>query len=406
MRKNAYVLCTGCPESRIDSARVQIFLKENGWNIIDDLKKADLILFRACGLKEDSAQESLQIIRRIEAEKKADAQLIVWGCLPKIDPEALRTEYYGVIFGEKEVGVLNKILEAKKPIEKVVANYLIPPLQPNRPGLCGCLRKLGLWTEKRFSVARNMSVFHIKVSTGCLGSCSFCAIRKSRGVVRSKRIDCVLSEFRDGLNKGFRYFGLLATDLGAYGRDLGCNLVDLLVEMTKEKRDYKIGLRNVNPFYLNEMFEKLRPTFSSGKIWFLSSAVESGSNRILELMRRKYKVQDFMRCIQILNNENPDILLRTQFMVGFPTETEEDFQKSLHLLDELKFDWVEVYKFSPRKGTPAAKMKGQVSEKTKEARFRRLFLKANTQRPHRKMRYLLRSLLRLHCKSQDWPPPA
>lgn len=394
MTKNAYVLCNGCPESRIDSARVQNFLKENDWNITDDLKEADLILFRACGLTGDTAQDCLQIIGRVKAEKKAGAQFIVWGCLPKIDPEALRKVYNGVTFGEKEIDVLNKTLEAKKPIEEVVANYVMPIFELNRPGLHGCLRKLHFWTARRFSIVQNKSIFPIKVSTGCLGNCSFCAVRKSRGVVRSKSIDCILSEFKDGLDKGYRYFSLLATDLGAYGRDLGHNLVDLLVEITKKKGDYKIGLRNVNPYYLIEMFERLRPIFSSGKIWYLSSATESGSDRILKLMRRGYKIQDFRKCIQILNKENPHIFLSTQLMVGFPTETEEDFQKSMHLLDELKFDWVEVYKFSPRSGTAAATMTGQVPEKIKKARIRRLTLKATAQHPHRKVRQIIQSCLK------------
>ena len=404
LRKVAYVLCTGCPESRIDSARVQSFLEENGWNVTSDLKEADLILFRACGLTEKTADESLQIIRRVKAEKNGSAEFIVWGCLPKIDPEALRTEYKGVTFGEKEVAILNKILEAKKPIEEIVANYVMPVFEPERSGLYGCLYKLHDFAEKHLSIVQSESIFRIKVSTGCLGNCSFCAIRKSRGVVRSKSIDSVLSEFRHGLDKGFRYFGLLATDLGAYGRDLGYSLVDLLVELTKEKGDYKIGLRNVNPYHLNEMFEELIPIFSSGKIWFLSSAIESASNRILKLMRRRYKIQDFKKCIQILNKEHPSILLKTQLMVGFPTETEEDFQKSLRFLDELKFDWVEIYKFSLRCGTLAAKITGQVPNKIKEARFRRLTLKTVVQRPHKKVKQILQSYLKSYCERQDWTP--
>lgn len=405
MTKKAYVLCTGCPESRIDSARVQNFLKENGWNITNDLKEADLILFRTCGLTEKAAKESLQIIRRVKAKKKENAQFIVWGCLPKIDPETLRTEYNGVTFGEKEVAILNKILEAKKPIEEIVANRAMPVYQPKRSGLQGFLRKIQDFSEKHLEIIQSESIFQIKVSTGCLGNCSFCAVRISRGGVCSKSIDSIVSEFRDGMAKGHRYFGLLATDLGSYGRDLGCNLVDLLVELTKEKGDYKIGLRNVNPYHLSEMFEELRPIFSSGKIWFLSSAAESGSNRILKLMHRKYKIQDFKRCIQILNKEYPSIFLRTQLMVGFPTETEEDFRKTMGLLDELKFDWVEVYGFSPRPGTLAARMDGQVPDKIKEARLRQLTLKAMAQRPHKKVKQILQSYLKSQCERQDYVPP-
>jgi threonylcarbamoyladenosine tRNA methylthiotransferase CDKAL1 len=391
------VLCTGCPESRIDSARIQNFLKKNGWKITKNLKKADLILFRACGLTDKMAINSLSIIRKIKAEKRKDAQFFVWGCLSKIDPKALRTEYNAVTFHEDNIEVLDDILNPKTPVKEVTANYVMPGFEQKRSGLYGFLRKLLDFSERCHSVAQNEKFFHIKASTGCLGNCSFCAVRKSRGVVQSKNIEGIISEFRDGLNKGFRYFSLLATDLGAYGRDLGCNLVNLLTEMTKEKGDYKIGLRNFNPYYLNEMFNELKPIFSSGKIWFLSSAVESGSNRILKLMNRRYKVQDFKRCIQSLNKDYPDIFLRTQIIVGFPTETTEDYQKSVRLLNELKFGWVEVYKFSPRKGTAAATMAGQVPQKIKDSHFRSLTFRALVQHPHKKISKIIQSFSKSYC---------
>ena len=288
MKKFGCILCTGCPESEIDSAKAQTFLRKNGWNITKNFKNADLILFRACGLTEKSAEESLNIIRRIKTEKKKNVEFIVWGCLPKIDPETLKTEYAGVTFGENEVSVLNKLLTAKKPIDEIAANYLNPIAK--RSNLNVTLDKLFGLLYKPFTNPKSVSIFYIKASTGCLGNCSFCAINKSRGPIKSKRIDSILSEFRTGLDMGFKYFTLLGTDLGAYGMDLGNNLVDLLAKIITIEGDYEIYLRNVNPYYLNEMFEELKPIFSSGKIWFLLSAVESGSDRILKLMNRKYKI--------------------------------------------------------------------------------------------------------------------
>ena len=401
--KNAFVLCRGCPESAIDSARVKTFLKINGWNTVNEIKEADLILFRACGLTQEATEQSIRIIKRICNEKKGTARLIVWGCLPKIDPDALRTVYRGVTFGEKETSILNEILEAKTPVAEVTANCVDQVFASYRPGLRGGLvrafNKLQIPTldtlSDAHSIFQSKSIFQIKVSTGCLENCSFCATRMSRGTLKSKSIDNILVEFRHGLNKGFRYFGLLGTEVGAYGRDLGYTLVDLLAEMTKEKGNYKIGLRNVHPSYLNEMFEELRPFFSRRKIWFLLSPVESGSDRILELMCRRYRIEEFKRCIKAMNEEFSDIFLRTQLIVGFPTETEEDFEKSVGLLDDLRFGWVEVYKFSPRLGTTAAKMANQIPEKTKEDRYRRLLLKALMQRPRKKVKYLLQHILNL-----------
>jgi len=385
MTKKAHVLNTGCPISRIDSAQVVNFLKRNDWNIVSDFRKADLIIFRACALIEKNEKISLDIIRKIKSEKKSDARFIVWGCLHKINPEALKIEYEGITFSEREIDVLNEIIDAETKIQEIKANFLIPNFElPPKNLYEKYIVRIPNFLLNRlhihYSIARtDIPIFHILTSTGCLGNCTFCAVRLSRGVLRSKSIDKILEEFRDGLIKGFKYFSLLATDLGAYGRDQGHTLVDLLNEMTKENGDYYIALRNVEPHFFIEMFEELRPFFSSRKIWFLSSSVESGSNRILRLMGRKYKVEDFIKCIKNLNCEYPNILLKTQIIVGFPTETDEDFKKSIQLLDNVKFNWVELYNYSKRPGTLAAKMDGQIPDEVKFIRYLRLLLKLLSQ---------------------------
>ncbi|MBN2259285.1 MAG: radical SAM protein, partial [Clostridiales bacterium] len=317
-----------------------------------------------------------------------------------------RKVYSGVTFGEDNVSILNDLLKAEKPIEEIVANQTMPVFEPKRSGFFGFLRGLYGFAEKHLSINQSDAIFLIKVSTGCLGACSFCAVRKSRGHIQSKNVEAVISELRNGLRSGYRYFGLLATDLGAYGRDLGVDLADLLLRLVAEEGDFKIGIRNINPLFLIEMFEKLQPVFESDKVWFLSSAVESGSNRILKLMNRKYTVQDFSKIIKILNEKYPKILLRTQFMVGFPTETSEDFQMSLKLLDDLSFDWVEVFDFSVRDGTPAALMNGQIPNKVKKLRLLQLTFKALGKNPIKRMKQLVLSFLRSPCERQGWLPPS
>jgi len=257
----------------------------------------------------------------------------------------------------------------------VEANHIMSSVGCVGTGVRGFCNGILKRTEETLEViGLSRSIFYIKVATGCLGKCSFCAARISRGTIHSKSVNEILYEFKQGLNRGYRYFALLGTDVGAYGRDKGHTLADLLDEMTKERANCRIGLRNVNPYYLNEMFTELKPFFSSGKIWFLGTPVESGSDRILELMGRKYKIEDFRRCIQAINNDYPSIILRTQIMVGFPTETRHDFEKSLQLLVDMTFDWVEIYKFSRRPGTVASTLDGQVSEEIKDCRFRELEL--------------------------------
>ena len=376
-RKRAYVSCLGCPESQIDSARVQVFLKKNGYVISKNSEEADLVLFRTCGFTEESEIASLEAIRNIKSKMKRGTLLIPWGCLHKIHPDALTPDY--VTFGEKDMWKLNEIVAAREPIEKVQANFLSPKYKKSKVKKITDFPRTHhkqLWLHERnhpiFKPGKYGSPFFIKASTGCLGGCTYCAIRLSRGKVKSKRIEEVLSEFERGRRLGFKDFRLLGTDLGAYGRDRGRTLVDLLSKMTQEEGEYAISLRNINPYWLTRMYNEMKPILSSGKIRYMSSAVESGSNRILELMGRRYTTEELIPIIQDLNRSHPSILINTQFMVGFPTESKQDHRQSERVLKECLFDMVEVYKFSGRLGTPAAKMNGQIPENTKTTRYLRL----------------------------------
>jgi len=378
----ACVLSNGCPENRIDCARVSTYLTENGWLIVDDHMTADLILFNACGMTMEQTERSLNIIQKLQREKKDSSQLLVWGCLPKTNPEILRQVYDGPCFGEREITVLDRMIGAKIPIDSVTANWVLPRTEVKPSN--GQLNILELpkqivlkWT-KHLSASINLwqqddpSVFYIKTSTGCLGNCSYCAIRKSRGKIRSKNLEDIIEEFRQGLEKGYQRISLLGTDLGWQGIDKGYTLVDMLQQMVKEKGDYKIGIRNVNPVVINRMLGELEAVFSSNRIWYLGAAVESGSDRILKLMRRSYTAEEFKKSIYVLKRASPQLLIRTQVMVGFPTETENDFQQSMQLVDDTKFDFAEVYPFSAVPGTPAAAFKEQLPEEIIMDRYHRM----------------------------------
>jgi tRNA-2-methylthio-N6-dimethylallyladenosine synthase len=140
--------------------------------------------------------------------------------------------------------------------------------------------------------------------------------------------------------------------------------------------DYTIRLRNIQPKFLIEMMPELQQILGSGKIPYLSSAAQSGSDRILELMRRGYRIEDYKRAILTLKSQFPALQIRTQIMVGFPGETEDEFQDTLRLLDEVNFDFVEVYMFQPRPGTEAARMKDQIPQKVGRRRYHKAYMKS------------------------------
>jgi MiaB/RimO family radical SAM methylthiotransferase len=385
--KKACVLTNGCPENQLDSARVRTYFEENGWQIVENVKDADIFLFNACGLTESSELNSIHSIRIIQKQIKDNQRLIVWGCLPKIDPEMLFLTHQELSLGEREIDKLDEIIGATKSINEITVNEICEPVFIE--SIWHRLRKidrlpikfvhvlyLRVASSNFLSRSNDSSIFYIKIATGCLGNCSYCAVKKSRGTIKSKPIDEVMGEFKAGLSRGFKEFRLLGTDLGPYGRDLGYNLADLLTKMVNEQGDFRIGLRNIHPLFLKEMINDLVPAFATGKIWFTGAPVESGSDRILKLMKRGYSVGDFKEGIQRLKKACPDLFISTQIIVNFPTETKKDFSDSMSLFEESYFDYAEIYSFSPRPSTSAANITGRVPGRVAYFRELRMVTKA------------------------------
>jgi len=402
-----FVITNGCPENRIDSAKMTEFFRHNGWIIKDNFQEADLILFNACGLTGTAEDHSIRIINYIETHKKPSAELIVCGCLPKINNFRLQAIYRGITFGSDEWERLDELFPSDTKAKDIEANYLIPRFQLDKReaadsaydkkrsptiGLLKWLKKHSLDSiERRLATAVNVygpNSYPIKISTGCLNACAFCAVKLSRGQVRSKSIDSIAREFEKGLEKNYREFALIGSDLGSFGRDRGTDLVCLLRELLKREEDYHIRLRNIQPRNLIEMMPGLKKILETGKISYLSSAAESGNDRILRLMNRGYRIDQYKEAIRLLNREFPAIQLSTQLMVGFPTETEDEFRDTCRLLDELRYDYVEVYIFQPRPGTRAAEMEGQIEPRIKERRYLKLLVKSLFRDIQRKRRAL------------------
>jgi MiaB/RimO family radical SAM methylthiotransferase len=392
-----YVFANGCPENRIDAARIRKFFLENGWALANDFRIADLIVFNSCGqqiglVTVKKPLYSIKMLQRIIDEKKSSAEIIVSGCLVKTYKDLIKEIHKGVIINPNDFERFNTIFQPMKKIEDIHGNHLIPrQISLHKRPITNLSRfmsfsysfklfrrKMREATYLQIANENNVytsSTFLIKVSTGCLCNCSFCSIHLARGRLKSKTIGCIFEEFNQGLNEGYLEFGLIGTDVGCYGRDQGNTLITLLRELLKKEGEYKIKIRNIQPKFLIEMLPELREIFKSGKISYIESSVESGNNRILNLMNRGYTIEDFKKMIHLINKEFPDIKIRTQILVGFPSETDDEFQDSLRLIDELKFDFVEIYKFRAEPNIKATKMKNQLPPKVIDKRYHRLYMK-------------------------------
>jgi len=387
-----YVTTNGCEEGQINSAYVEEFFKVNDSRIVRDSAQADLVIFYACGLTKASEIDSLRVIRELKYRMKPSARLIVWGCLPKIEPRSLAGIYDGPIVGSTDLGFFEKILGTTKiPIDNVSANVLIPRETFRIPSFSPLVRltrsilylsetplKVLRYRERESRIFRN-PIYWIRVSTGCTEHCTYCSDRCAWGGIHSRPTHKVVSEFKRGLKMGYERFFLISSDLGAYGADIGSNLPTLLERMVKTdtNRDYKIVLNQINPYYLKNLYHDLEDIFDSGKIGLLGSQVQSGSNRILKLMGRRYAAEDWKECMQRIHARFPRIFLSTHLMVGFPTESDEDFEMTMKLLDKVFLDSVIVFTFSQRENVPASRLPGQVSPKVTQKRFSKLRLKAD-----------------------------
>ena len=209
------------------------------------------------------------------------------------------------------------------------------------------------------------------------------------GLTKSKNIENVILEFQHGLKQGFKKFSLMGTDLGSYGMDSNHDLADLLNELILQEGDYKISLRNVHPYQLQKYIDRFNVALKSQKIPYLEIAAESGSNNVLKLMNRNYTIEQYKEIVKSIRKAYPPIIIRTQLIAGFPGETEQDFDETMQLLEDVVFDYVEVYEFSERPGTAAAKIEPKIPDGTKRQRFLKLSKKAILNRTGRKVRNLV-----------------
>jgi tRNA A37 methylthiotransferase MiaB len=387
--KSVFITTNGCSENRFDCAKMQRFFLANGWAVAENVKDADIILFNACGLTTLRENASLNVLSEMNAIKKKSAKIIVWGCFPKINFDRIRNEHKGIIFAQDEAAHLERYFEADINAQQINACALSELWDSqykkffnanNKPNLKSYLQKsfkkfvVGhIFHEAQDSVSFvDDDSYYIKISTGCLNSCSYCGVRFSRGKLSSESIQKIEEHFKRGVDKGYTKFTLIATDLGSYGRDHHTNLVELLNTLLKHCADCKLRLPNINPRWLLKMLPEFIDILSAGNVVALGSAVQTGSNRILKRMKRQHSIEDYKHAIHAMKSAFPDLKIRSNIIIGFPGETERDFRKTIQMFKEMDFSYADIHKYAPRPGTNASNMKDQVPAHVIESRYLRI----------------------------------
>jgi len=331
----------GCPSNIADYEIALGLLKQAGFEIVGSPQKSDLNIIFTCIVKNPTEQ---RMIQKIQELTRIGKPLIAAGCMPKTSQRAIEEINPGAsLIGPDSIGHIVDAARAALEGKKVI--FASDERKP----------KLSLPR-----VRKREKVSIVPISIGCLSNCSYCAIKFARGKLASYPIEKIVEEVRSSVASGCKEVWLSSQDNSCYGLDIGTNLAILLKEVCKISDDFKIRVGMMNPMHVKDakMLSELIEAYKNEKIIeFLHLPVQSGSNRILKLMKRGYTVAEFEKIVGQFKKEIPDLFLSTDIIVGFPSENEKDFQATVALLKKIKPDKVNISKFGARPGTEAAKMK-------------------------------------------------
>ena len=367
--KTYFLASAGCPRRAVDSQKIADYLETNNLEYTQDFKQADLIIVSTCAALKSREDLSKTAVTWYQEQKHQGAKIVVAGCLGKINPE-VKKEFEEVAFiSPREIDALDDLIAAKVRFKDIpdpnqIGSFPLFPDKPERQAKGDRLNKrLDLDYEKK-------DLFTLRIATGCLGNCSYCAVKFAVGELESKPIAAIVNEFKSGLDQGFKHFVLIAGDVGCYGVDIGTSVIELLSELFAVEGPYKIIIKEFNAQWVVKYFQDLLKIFKENyeKIDYIVVPVQSASNRMLRLMKRPYTIEDVKKYLNIIKAEVPGLQISTHIMVGFPGETEEDFKESVDFIKEYEFPFVDIYAYDDRPNTAASQMAGKVPQKTIDQR--------------------------------------
>jgi len=364
MKKIAF--CTlGCKVNQYETnAMMQKFIDVN-YEIVDFDSFADIYIINTCTVTNMADKKSRQMLRRVKEINKNSCTVAV-GCYAQVAKDVLeKIEEIDLILGNNEKANIVKYVEDYMKTNK--KQYETSSVMQQKEYVdFGSIT----YTEKTRAV--------IKVQDGCDRFCSYCIIPYARGRVRSRLPESVIEEVKEISMKGIKEVVITGIHVASYGRDLkrDYKLIDLLEDINKIEGIKRIRLGSLEPTLITEEFvERLMKIEKMCDHFHLS--LQSGCDETLKRMNRKYSIEEFKNVCKLLRNAYPDVSLTTDIIVGFPGETEEEFNKTYNFLKEINFYKMHIFKYSPRKGTKAAVMEQQVDGNIKELRSQKLIELSN-----------------------------
>ena len=352
------ILTLGCKVNQYESEAIAEALTNKGFSIAPHTQPCDAYIINTCTVTAESDRKARQMIRRMIG-KNPCAFVLVTGCYSQVSPEEVAAiDGVDYICGSSnKMSVVDKLCQLIENGKKNDgAEISIPNLDESG------FEQMSI---RRFDRTRA----YVKIEDGCESRCAYCTIPASRGPIRSKPFGEVIEEVKTLTENGVREVVLTGIETGSYGKELseGEDLASLLVAIDKIDGIGRVRTGSLDPTVIKPKFaEAIRGLNSLCPHFHLS--LQSGSSKILALMKRKYNAEQAMSYIERLREAIPNVQLTTDVIVGFPGETEEDFQETCDFVRRAGFLMIHVFPYSKRKGTVAAEMKGQLPESVKKER--------------------------------------
>lgn len=336
----------GC---RLNEAELETWAQDfqrSGHQITTRLEEAQLIVLNSCAVTRDASRKSRQSIRRIHRDNPK-AKLVVSGCYATLNPQEAEAEMgVDLVIGNRDKDKL---------VEKALSELNLDsmPAQATEPG------EFSLFTRGRQRA-------FVKVQDGCRYRCTFCIVTVARGEEKSRPAEAVIEEINHLHSQGIAEVVLTGVHLGGYGSDLGCNLADLIQAILAQTDIPRIRLGSLEPWELSDDFFEL---FHNPRLMpHLHLPLQSGSDTVLRRMARRCKTQEFTAIIERLRRQIPHFNVTTDIIVGFPGETEQEWQDSIEYIAATGFGHIHIFTYSRREGTKAAALPGQVNSAIKKQR--------------------------------------
>jgi len=347
----ACIINLGCKVNAYEEEYIKEKFRENNYNIVDINDNPEVVVINTCTVTNQADSKSRKMIR-FARKKNPNAILVVCGCSSENHKEKIVDVDINILLGNsKKSKIVELVNEYKKYNKKIV--------------LFDDMNKIS-FEDMKINNFQNKTRAFVKIQDGCNNFCSYCIIPYMRGNIRSKCIKVAIKEIESLVNNGYQEIVLTGIHTGSYGRGLNYDLTDLIHEISKFDNLKRIRISSIEITELSDKF--LMELKENNKICnHLHIPIQSGSDKILELMNRKYNIKDYKNIINKIRFIRPDINITTDLIVGFPNESDLDFKETIKNLKDIGFSKIHTFPYSIRNNTPAAKME-QVNDHIKKER--------------------------------------